>query len=271
MSAAPSRAGRARSTARGLVVLLVAVLAAGCGGCAGATPAVLTGDVFVAAPWASGERLEYRLRNAAGDELGRGILTTTQQGDRTVLEQRYEAALPADGIKPMADVIALTVDSTTLRPIEGSRLTAGRDGSGAPQPVRTTWRYDVDGVQQDRLRLVTRSERGGDDARERELAILDHAYDNESALWLWRGLPFAEEYRAGYVSVNPSDGTQQTVAVHLPQQQEIEVPAGTFRTWRLLLRSGRAVRTAWISIDPPYEIVRWDNSEVIFELVSAER
>ena len=44
----------------------------------------------------------------------------------------------------------------------------------------------------------------------------------------------------------------------------------TFEAWRILLRNGRAVRTAWISIDPPHRVVRWDNGEVIFELVKAE-
>ena len=71
------------------------------------------------------------------------------------------------------------------------------------------------------------------------------------------------------MSVNPIDRTQQTVTLKVPQREQIEVPAGRFDTWRILLRTGRAGRTAWISTAAPYPVVRWDNGDVIFELLSA--
>ena len=53
-------------------------------------------------------------------------------------------------------------------------------------------------------------------------------------------------------------------------QEQVEAPGGTSQAWRILLRNGRAVRTAWISLDTPHRIMRWDNGETIFELVKAE-
>ena len=238
-------------------------------GCAGASPAVKTSDVFGAAPWKAGERLEYRLRNDQGDELGRGIFTTQQDGDRLVLAQAFTEApgrTPA-GATALKDDIALTVDAKTLRPVQGTRISVARDASGKGQGTRTTWTYRPEG---DRLHLATKVERDGAKPEEGEVTLRPHAYDNESSLWLWRSIPFAEGYDQAYVSANALDRTQQTVSLRVPQREQVEVPAGKFDTWRILLRNGRAVRTAWISIAAPHQIVRWDNGEVIFELVKAE-
>ena len=49
-------------------------------------------------------------------------------------------------------------------------------------------------------------------------------------------------------------------------QQTITVPAGTFDTWRLQVRNGRATRVAWINVEPPHEIVQWDNGVLLFQL-----
>jgi len=125
-------------------------------------------------------------------------------------------------------------------------------------------------MEGDRLHLVTTTERAGERADEADLALRSHAYDNESSLWLWRAVALTEGYEEAYVSASALDRTQQTVALKVPQQEQVEVPAGKFEAWRILLRNGRAVRTAWISLDAPHRILRWDNGETIFELVNAE-
>lgn len=267
MIAPRARTRQPRRAASLLGVLVAASLALA--GCAGAAPSVPTSDVFAAAPWQSGERLEYRLRNELGDALGTGVLTTTREGDRWILGQAYveDASRVPAGATPIRDEVRLAVDATTLKPVEGLRVTHGRTAEGQPQETRTTWTYRPEG---DRLRLVVRTERAGEPVRETEIALRDHVYDNESSLWLWRGVVLAEGYEEAYVSASALDRTQQTVALKVPQQERVEVPAGTSEAWRILLRNGRAVRTAWISLDPPHRVLRWDNGETIFELVKAE-
>ncbi|MFA7248385.1 MAG: DUF3108 domain-containing protein [Dehalococcoidia bacterium] len=235
----------------------------------------MTIDVFTAPPWRAGERLEYRLRTAGGDEVGRGVLSTVQEGDRVVLQQSYMEAKTPEGATPARDNVAVTVDPKTLRPVQGTRETVNRDASGVARSVRTAWTYRVDG---ERTRLSTHVEREGAAPEDASLDVSAHAYDNESSLWLWRAIAFAkQEERSGedvqvagtYVSVNPFERTEQVVILRVPQREQITVPAGTFDTWRILVRTGRAVRTAWISSAAPFPVVRWDNGDVIFELTSA--
>jgi len=245
-------------------VLTAAMLLAGC---QGATPNVKTSDVFAAAPWKAGERLEYRLRKSDGKDIGTGVLTTKIEGDRLVLGQSYTEATTPAGASPVRDEITVTVDAKTLKPVQGARTTDARTEDGKPQHTSTTWTYRTEA---DKTRLATSSERDGGKASTSELTLRPHFYDNESSLWLWRGIAFAEQYEHAYVSANALDRTQQNVAIRIPQREQIEVPAGTFDTWRILVRNGRAVRTAWISSVSPYQIVRWDNGDLIFELTKAE-
>lgn len=267
MIAHPALPRQPRRAASFLAVLAAASLLIA--GCAGAAPRVATSDVFASAPWRAGERLEYRLRNGQGDALGTGILTTTQDGDRYVLGQVYEesAGRTPAGAQPIRDEVRLVVDARTLKPVEGTRVTRGRDGSGQPQETRLSWTYRAEG---NRTLLVTRREGAGGRVEESSLALREHAYDNESSLWLWRGAALAEGYQQAYVSASALDRTQQTVVFTVPQREQVEVPAGKFEAWRILLRNGRAVRTAWISLNAPSRVVRWDNGEVIFELVKAD-
>lgn len=267
MIAGTSPARQPRCAARLLGVLAGVALALS--GCAGAAPSVPTSDVFVSAPWRAGERLEYRLRNDQGDALGTAILTTAQDGDRYVLGQVYEedpGRVPA-GAAAIRDEVRLVVDGRTLKPLEGTRITRGRQGDGQPQETRVVWTYRATGES---TTLVTRREGAGGRLEESTLPLREHAYDNESSLWLWRGVALAEGYEEAYVSASALDRTQQTAIITVPQRERVEVPAGAFEAWRILLRSGRAVRTAWIGIEAPSRVVRWDTGEVIFELVKAD-
>lgn len=251
--------------ARAAALLGASIVALSLAGCAVVGPTVQTSAVFAAAPWRVGERLEYRLMNTDGQQIGTGVLTVQLGADANhlVLGQVY-SGMSTEGAKPTGDTIALTVDAKTLVPTQGARDTSSRDTSGGLVSARTAWSYQSDG---DRVRLTTQVEGGAAGS----LVVGAQAYDNEASLWLWRGIAFTEGYEQTYASVNPFARTQQEVTLRAPQQGKVTVPAGTYDTWRILLRNGRAVRTAWISIAPPHEVVRWDNGDMLFELVKSEK
>lgn len=248
----------------GLVVLalLGGVLVA----CGVGTPDAATSDVVAAQPWVPGERYEYAVSDGRGTAVGQGVLTTTREGDRLILQQRYVEANPPAGSQPTTDTIALTVDAATLGAREGRRETQRRSAVGETRTEHSAWRYaDIAAV----THLTTRRDREGAPPVERDLALRAHASDNEASLWLWRALAFADGYAHAYVAVDPYEADQQAVSVRVPRRESMTVPAGAFSTWRVILRSGRAVRTAWINVDAPHQVVRWDSGDLVFELTQS--
>ena len=55
-----------------------------------------------------------------------------------------------------------------------------------------------------------------------------------------------------------------------PARETIEVPAGSFEAWRVIVRNGRAIRSAWINVEAPHQLLQWDNGDLIFRLTASE-
>ena len=252
-------AGAAR---RSILALFAVVLVAAC---SAATPSAETSRIVSQVPLADGERYVYELVTIEGQLLGRGELTTRLEGTRFVLSQQYEG-VPQDGRAPATDVTELAVDASTFAPFGALREAVREEDDGATERERWEWAYTQDA--EDGLLSITRTEDGNE--RNNELKLRSDHYDNESSLWLWRTLDFDEELDLNYVSVNPIERTQQTVNIQTPAIETIEVPAGTFEAWRLIVRNGRAIRSAWVNSLPPHQVVQWDNGDVIFRLESFE-
>lgn len=236
-----------------LLALLATTLIA-CGSTS--APAPKAAAVVAAVPFRDGERLTYAIREDWGSGTARGVLTVRRDGDRLRLEQRYEEASPPAGSQPNSDTSVVLVGAADLRPAEMTRAIEARDAS-ASHAYRAAYAADGKSVE------VT-----ADGGKPKALPLGETFYDNESALWLWRTLPLAEDYRARYISIDAIAKTRQTVDLQVTGKQTVEVPAGTFEAWRLQVRSGRATRVAWINAQAPHEIVQWDNGAQIFWLES---
>ncbi|MYI82306.1 MAG: DUF3108 domain-containing protein [Chloroflexi bacterium] len=241
-----------------LMVALLVVLGTACatGGAGGGD----TEDIVRSVPFGDGERLVYELVDADGAIVGRGVFTTTAQDDALGLVQIYEEIETPSGERPIIDVATVVVDATTLKPRISERTIQRRE------PSDDEWylaHYESgDGEPQ---LVITRH--SGERARARELKLREHHYDSQSSLWIWRTIDLAEGFEANYVSVNPRDASQVTARLVLVDRQTIEVPAGSFETWRLQVRNGRDTRIAWIHIEPPHEVVQWDNGTLFLRLV----
>jgi len=240
----------------------VIALASACGATTpGAETALIVGQV----PLVDGERYVYVLEDVEGDELGHGELVTRLEGTRFVLEQRY-VGIAEDGRAAPTDVTELAVEAATLAPFGALREAVREDDDGHEERDLFDWTYTA-GEENDVLAV----ERESDGDREtNELRLRSNYYDNESSLWLWRTLDFDEELDLNYVSVNPIERTQQTVNIQTPARETIEVPAGTFEAWRVIVRNGRAIRSAWINVEAPHQLLQWDNGDLIFRLEEFE-
>ncbi len=211
--------------------------------------------VVHAVPFAAGESLVYSLHNLAGEQVGRGTLSV-RAGDAGALTllQAYEEGTGTPSSVGARDTTSVTVEAATLLPRAIER-SAQRSSDALRVHASFT---NGSGV------TITR-----DEATPRTLRLGPNAYANESALWLWRTLPLAEGYAQRYVSVDATEGAVALVSVTVKARERIEVPAGAFDAWRLLVRGGRATGVAWVNVNAPHQVVQWDNGALVFRLESA--
>ncbi len=209
-----------------------------------------------AIPFGCDEQARYVLEKIDGTPVAIGMLETRCDGGKWLLTQSYVP--PGTAASDKIDVAQVVAHVETLAPELSSRKTTL---AGAIE--RWDAEYSADGSS---VKFSHIEPDGGVD--EQGLRLNENAYENESALWLWRALTLDEGYDGRYVSVSAVRRNQVTVRLGVVQQEWVEVPAGRFATWRLQVRSGRATRVAWIGIEPPYPLVRWDNGEQIFRLLS---
>lgn len=256
MGVYPTVALRPAAGALGLLGL-VGLLAASCatGGASGDTE-----DIVHAVPFVDGERYVYDLVDADGEIVGLGTFTTSLQDDTYKLVQSYEEAEIPPGERPITDVSVVVVDADTLKPLTTERTIQQRDPKD-DESYSATYVLDGDNGPQ----LVVKQVRDGKE-RTRTLDLQEHYYESQSALWIWRAIAFADDFEANYVNVNPMDASQATWRLATVDRQTIDVPAGTFETWRLQVRNGRDTRVVWIDVKPPHAVVQWDNGTLFLRL-----
>ena len=93
-----------------LLLFLTSVLFLACSN----EPDIETQDIVSSAPWAAGERLEYRLVDDGGKEIGTGLLIVSSEGSNTRLQSTFEG-------ESSTDVSAVVVKSQTLKPVSSTR------------------------------------------------------------------------------------------------------------------------------------------------------
>ncbi len=223
-----------------------------CSAGGGATPAVLAP---VRAPIGC-ERLEYALVQD-GVTLGTGTLQSRVQEDGSwALRQAYVSTTNTEHLDETEAVV-----TEAFAPRSSSRLVANM---GNVDQVATEYRT----VEGRAVATFTRATTGEAPGKPADLRLREHAFDNESAFWLWRALPLEEGYHARYTSVNAFERSQSTVDLTAVGVVGVTVPAGSFEAWRVLVVSGRATRTAWIEVAPPHRMVQWDNGVAFMQLVT---
>jgi hypothetical protein len=204
-------------------------------------------DVVAVIPWGPDESLEYVLRER-GREVAGGTLSVRVEGAQTRLSQRYASGANRDEI----DVL---VDSTTLKPISSRRvITEAND----EETLEVT--YTEEGA------LIRQGE------RQSGLSVPEHAYDNDSSLFLWRTIDFREGYEARYITIITNRRSRQTIELKVTGKEEVTVPAGTFTAWRVEIEGANANQVAWYADTPARTLVKYDNDRgTIFELKAPPR
>jgi hypothetical protein len=217
---------------------------------------VETQDIVTAIPWADGERLEYVLldRDDLEKRVGTGVLAIERKNSRFELQATFEG-------QGVTDESLILVDDETLKPVSVRRERRNDENV----VVQATY----DPVEMVIETIITED---GEDPRPIPRRLdEEHYYDNESSVFLWRTIAFAEGYEARYFAVLANQGgTQQLVRLEVKEKEQITVPAGTFDCWRLEMRSSNVRQVAWYADTPQHPLVQYDNSRQVFQLAALE-
>ncbi|HEX5370280.1 MAG TPA: DUF3108 domain-containing protein [Dehalococcoidia bacterium] len=204
-----------------------------------------TSDIVSAIPWQGNESHDYLLADKSGKTLGNETLAVAVNGATTTLTQDFKNDTGTD-------VSNVVVDSQTLKPQTATR-----------KIVRPDSNVDLQITYTDQGALIKQ------DNKQSGLSVPDHSYDNDSSLFLWRTIPFAQGYEASYVTIITNQRSRQTVVLQVTGKETVAVPSGTFDAWRLEIRTSTARQVAWFTDTPQHVLLKYDNDRgLIFELSS---
>lgn len=220
------------------------------------------GEIVTGIPWSDGERAEYILLDRdTQEECGTGTLTVEHQGDQYQLTLRFEGIAddPSGTSAPNSDTSTVQVDDETLEPffVRRERIIGGDLEA-------------VEGEYDREAEVIRVVEFDGDDPRAVPRTLdEDVYYDNESSLFVWRTIRFEEGYEAKYITVLVNQGgAAREITIRVVGKEEITVPAGTFSAWRVDITGADLEQVAFFADTPEHQVVFYDNSFQIFQLVS---
>jgi hypothetical protein len=206
-----------------------------------------TSDIVSTIPWSrsGGEILLYSVVNDDGESQGQITLSVAPAGSDTTLGQFFDGERTTDEIE-------VVVDSPTLKPKSSRRSIETPTDT---EVIETT--YTPEGA------LIRQGE------RQSGLSVPEHAYDNDSSLFLWRTIDFRDGYEASYITIITNRRERQKVVLRVRGKETVHVPAGEFTAWHLEVRTSNARQHAWFADTPARHLVRYDNDRgLIFELES---
>ena len=234
-----------------VALALASILA--CGGTS--EPDIPTRDIVSTIPWNAPESLRYRITDG-DDLLGHGELNITVSGSRFILEQAF-----VDEKGKFQDSVTSVVDAATLKPVSVERVISGPEGER-----RCRADYGAESVQV--------SQSSEDDSRTDSLELPEHFYDSATDLFLWRTIDSVRGTTIAYEDVGTcnilSKPDYTEARLEVITQEKVRVPAGSFDSWRLELRSGGRKQKVWIAMADPRQLVRYDNGRQVFELESVQ-
>ena len=191
------------------------------------------------APWQDGESSTFRVTDLNGNYAGTARFNLARIDDQTWNLRRE---ITAQGTQ---EIVVVDLRLPDLRPTAATLVRI--DDSGAEQ-VRTTYNGSIADLELTNKLDITTYER---------VNIPSDARDQRSVLMLLRALPLAQGYATRLNSFLPIVPLLDRVTISVIAQEEVQVPAGSFDAWKVRLDTGDSRTDAWISVTPPYPLVKF--------------
>ncbi|MEZ4830620.1 MAG: DUF3108 domain-containing protein [Caldilineaceae bacterium] len=158
----------------------------------------------------------------------------------------------------VSETATVTVQSLGYLPLHSLTV---RNSSGAQEIVEA----DHDRGQVD----ITITNQQGATVYER-VNVPSDSRDERTLLPLLRTLPLRQGYAANINSVYPLTGFTERFSIRILGSETVTVPAGTFDTWQIELKTTDRATRAWVGKEAPHPLVKFieGRSQATFELVS---
>jgi hypothetical protein len=220
------------------------------------------GELLTEIPWQVPESETYRLLRDE-EEIGTAELavsSNTEGGQSPISAEgmnlfTQKFAFPE---RDITDEVSVYADGSTLKPATVARTVTSPDG-------QRNWEATYEGS------TVTVVQSDADDERIDTIDVPQTSFDTWTDLFLWRTIEFRESYEVKYEAVVTAEFAKPdviSIVLKVTGLETVTVPAGAFDTWRVEIRSGGRTQKAWIADTPERTLVRYDNTELIFELES---
>jgi len=223
---------------------LAATLLAACGG--GGDDRVLS-FVFEAAPW-SNEQLDYQLLNERDEIYG-----TCEYQTEVDFEPGKTRLTLLCGDGPYRDDRTAIVASDTLIPFTATRVNSDSEKNKRIS-FTTTYEPPIVRFQSDENGKIRDAER--DLPEPDDNSPEPGYYDDESLLWLVRGIPLRVGWEGSFQNVNAGTGQTFPVDLKVEAQERVTVAAGEFTAWRVRIRTDSVTQVAWIDAESPHRLVK---------------
>ena len=219
---------------------------------------VINEPIVYQIPFENDQQHKYEIINSQEDVIAFGFLSSFINDGRLVLEQKYSSSRDQFA----TDEIILVVDSQTLKPLAGLREISHVNLDKKQINDVYEWIYDNNPDLPKLNSTITTQ----DGTENQSLDLIGNYFDNESSFWLWRTLNFSEVTEISYNASLVLDNEINSMSVRIFPKELVKVPAGTYDTWRLVVRNGRALASVWINTLPPHEMIRYDNGDIVLQL-----
>jgi hypothetical protein len=219
-------------------------------------------DVVTTVPFSAGESHSYTLQRDNKD-IGTTVLSVDAADGQLVLKEA------SSDDKGNSDVSTVTVDPATLKPISGHREVTDSHQRRVLESSYEATDKDCSSkivVQLQQQNFKPPDADKADSTRSNPLCVPEHAYDNDSSLFLWRTIKFEKGYEASYKTVLTNRRTTQIIDLLVKDQVHISTPAGDFDAWLVNITAEASTQQAWYATTPDHRLLEYNNDGLIFLL-----
>lgn len=196
-------------------------------------------------PWSGAETVKYVWKQA-GQEVGKATFSVNPEGTgyRFVSETDFPGKLVSRD--------EVVVDSD-LRPLK-----THKESKAADQVTTVVAEYSGG-----KAKLEADTPKG---RQSLSVNVPKDAYDNDSVLYIQRAMPLKEGFEASFSNVIVGSGTVVRFKTRVVTVEEVTVPAGTSKAYKVEMSVAGAKQYVWYGVDKPFYLVKYDNGNLVLEM-----